>query len=75
VWGQGVPSALKKGSEQGLKNSEISKNVHVYIGLQENLDFINKNVRLVIRTPFQKLRYYFCCINVLKNTLMFYCNS
>jgi len=36
------------------------------IGLQKNLDFINKNVRLVIRTPFQKLRYYFCCINVLK---------
>ena len=45
------------------------------IGRQKNLDFINKNVRLVIRTPFQKLRYYFCCINVLKNTLMFYCNS
>ena len=36
------------------------------IGLQKNLDFINKNVRLVILTPFQKLRYYFCCINVLK---------
>ena len=36
------------------------------IGLQRNLDFINKNVRLVIRTPFQKLRYYFCCINGLK---------
>jgi len=27
------------------------------IGLQKNLDFSNKNVRLVIRTPFQKLRY------------------
>jgi len=25
-----------------------------------------KNVRLVIQTPFQKLRYYFCRINVLK---------
>jgi len=36
------------------------------IGLQKNLDFINKNVRFVIRTPFQKLRYYFCSINVLK---------
>ena len=45
------------------------------IGLQKNLDFINKNVRLVIQTAFQKLRYYFCCFNVLKNTLMFYCNS
>ena len=32
----------------------------------KNLDFSNKNVRLVIRTPFQKLRYYFCCINVLR---------
>ena len=36
------------------------------IGPQKNLDFINKNVRLVIRTPFQKLRYYYCCISVLK---------
>jgi len=27
------------------------------IGLQKNLDFINKNVTLVIRTPFQKLRF------------------
>ena len=35
-------------------------------GLQKNLDFINKNVRLVTRTPFQNLRYHFCCINVLK---------
>ena len=25
-------------------------------GLQKNLDFINKNVKLVIRAPFQKLR-------------------
>ena len=40
------------------------------IALQKNLDFINKNARLVIRTPFQKLRYYFCCINVLRNTLL-----
>jgi len=50
-------SRLKR---QGLKNSEISKHV------QKNLDFINKNVRLVIRTLFRKLRYYFCCLNVQK---------
>ena len=38
----------------------------MYRPTEKNLDFINKNVRLVIRTLFQKLKYYFCCLNVLK---------
>ena len=60
-------------TKQGLKKL-WNFEARACIGLQRNLDFINKNVRLVIRAPFQKLRYYFCCINVLK-ILMFYCNS
>ena len=61
---RGRGSRFSRGN-QGLK---ILRNfeARACIGLQKNLDFINKNVRLVIRTPFPKLRYYFCCINVLK---------
>jgi len=52
-------------TNQGLKKL-WNFEARARIGLQRNLDFINKNVRLVIRTHFQKLKYYFCCINGLK---------
>jgi len=53
------------GVSHGLKKL-LNFEARACIGLQKNLDFVNKNVTLVIRTPLQKLRYYFCCINVLK---------
>jgi len=79
--GRGEARARRAESKGGVPTTDLGLKklwnfeARACIGLQKILDFINKNVRLVIRTPFQKLRYYFCCINVLKNTLMFYCNS
>ena len=56
---------IRRDSIQGLKKLGYFE-ARACIRLQRNLDFSNNNVRLVIRTPFQKLRYYFCCINVLR---------